>query len=272
MSGSTPPSRGRRWVKPLGIAAAVVLLVVGAVAGYLYQRAHAAPEQWQKEQARITAMDASQKRAVAERLRNRLITEWGSAEPSAEFLDTDSGSAIGQRRRFAIPYDELNVWLHVEGRSLLQALGIVLPQRVQHAMVQGTAEGNLVFAIEDDPDGGSSGGGGGGGGRVYTMTFDIDVAEDGTITSTLVSARAGRLSIPKDAATQLLTATSNTTANGGSLLNDLLTGKPVPPLDLTIDPGERGHRNGRIVGLEIDEEQIIVTRQTVRREHPDPAD
>ena len=266
MTGSTPPSRGRRWIKRVGIAAAVVLLVVGAVAGYLYQRAHAAPEQWQSEQARIIAMAPSQQKAVAERLRNRLITEWGSAEPSAEFLDTDSGSDIGQRRRFAIPYDELNVWLHVEGRSLLQALGIVLPERVQHAMVQGTAEGNLVFAIEDDPGGGS------GGGRVYTMTFDIDVAEDGTITSTLVSAQAGRLSIPNDAATQLLTATSTTTANGGSLLNDLLTGKPVPPLDLTIDPGERGHRNGRIVGLEIDEEQIIVTRQTVRREFSDEAD
>lgn len=264
MTGPKPPSGGRRWIKRLGIAALIVVVVIAAIAGYSYQRARAVPERWKKEQDRIATMAPSKQLAVAESLRNRLINEWTAAEPSAEFRETDSDSPIGQRRRFAIPYDELNVWLHVEGRSLLEGLGITLPGQVQHAMVSGTADGNLVFAIED--------GAGSGGGRIYTMTFDIDIAKDGTLTSTLLSAQAGKLDIPAEAAAQLLAATGTNSSSGGNLLGDLLTGKAVPPRDLPIDPGDQGFRDGRIVGLEVNEKQIVVTRLTIRQQRDDPPD
>ncbi|MEM1354200.1 MAG: hypothetical protein AAGC44_10780 [Planctomycetota bacterium] len=255
--------RIRKWVKRAAITLMALVLVAVLITGYLYQRAGAAPEMWTKERSRISAMAPSQQQTVTERLRNRLINEWTAAEPSSEFIKTDSGSIFGQRRRFAIPYNELNVWLHVEGRALLENLGITLPARVQHAMVSGTADGNLVFAVEDDP---------GSGGRVYTLTFKIDIADDGTVTSRLISAEAGRLSLPPETAARLLASSNSTSPDVENLLNDMMTGNPVPPRDLTIDPGAEGARDGRIVGLEVDEQQIIVTRQTVRRGDKQAAD
>lgn len=259
MNHAAPPSK-RRWLKRLGIGAVIVGILLACAGLYAYNRSNAQPESWQQERERIARMGTTEKLDMAEGLRNWLLSEWSSTEPSEEFAQGNPDSLLGQRRRFAIPYDELNVWLDVEGRSLLEAVGIGLPERVRHVIVSGTPGGKLVLSFEDQPDGK---------GRVYALTFDIGVAQDGTVTSTLTGATAGRLPLPVDAAARLIRSTSPAApANSPNLLDALLTGQPVQPQDLPIDPGEDGVRDGRIVGLEVQTDAIIVTRETVARPRP----
>lgn len=248
--------RKRRWLKRLGLSAGLSVIFLGCLGLYAYSRWNSKPEMWSQERERIARMGSDQKEAMAESLRNRLLTEWAYTEHSEEIFNGKTDSLLGQRRTFAIPYDQLNVWLDVEGRSLLEGVGIGLPERVRHVLIRGTDDGLLVLSFEDRPDGN---------GRVYSFTFNISIAGDGMVTSELVEAKAGRLSIPTDAAAGLISSTSTTGRGGPNLLDALLTGKPVRLQDIPIDPGEDGMRDGRIVGLEITPEAILVTRETVAR-------
>ena len=96
--------------------------------------------------------------------------------------------------------------------------------------------------------------------QVVALTFDIAVSDDGTVTSTLKDATAGRLPLPTETAVGLLAE------QGGQRAAELLRGEPFGPIDVPIDPSENGLRDGRLVGLEVTGNAMVVTRETVRRQ------
>ena len=95
--------------------------------------------------------------------------------------------------------------------------------------------------------------------QVVTLSFAVDVASDGMLTSTLKQATAGKLPLPISAAIEIVASQ----ADEGILL-DLMQGTPIDPIELPIDASDTG-RDGRLVGLEVTEEALVITRLTVRR-------
>jgi len=120
--------------------------------------------------------------------------------------------------------------------------------------------------------------------QVVSMSFEVDIAGDGTVTSTIKQATAGRIRLPTAAAIRLVAR--HTHRDGGAqqrgqktpgeagnnprgALVDLMRGRPVAPIQLPIDPTQDGLRDGRLVGLEVREDALLVTRETVRRDRPE---
>ena len=96
--------------------------------------------------------------------------------------------------------------------------------------------------------------------QVIALSFAVTIAEDGNLTSTLKQATAGKLPLPVGAAIDIVASQ----ADEGILL-DLMQGKPVPPVQLPIDASKDGLRDGRLVGIEVREDALVITRETVRR-------
>lgn len=236
-------------VRVLGRAFLVlfVLLCIAALVGYFGWSGR--PAHWADQQARIQAMPQPQREQVSEALMNRLLNQWSQSPPNATTIE----ELIGQRNTLEIPFEELNIWLAEEGIELLTEVDIKMPRSVKGAMIDSPGDG--LLRITCDLDNGKIQ-------QVVSMSFDIAVAEDGTVTSTLQSAAAGRLPLPTQAAVDLIAQRGD----AGARLLALMQGTPVGPVDIPIDPSKDGLRDGRLVGLQVREDALIVTRETVRRE------
>ncbi|MGB0768962.1 MAG: hypothetical protein ACPGYV_14785, partial [Phycisphaeraceae bacterium] len=162
---------------------------------------------------------------------------------------------FGHRKTIEIPYDDLNVWIANEGTQLLEEIGVDLPRSVKGAMVDAPRDG--VVRISFEIDGRNSE-------QVLTLSFAIAVGDDGTVTSELVGATAGRMPLPTQTAIDLIAAR----ADGHTTLIDLMTGQPVAPVDVPIDPSKDGVRDGRLVGLTVRTDALVVTRETIERQQP----
>ncbi|MEO0477623.1 MAG: hypothetical protein AAF085_16890 [Planctomycetota bacterium] len=185
---------------------------------------------------------------MSESLRNRLLKQWSDPGEKTPVTEAD---LFGHRRTIAIPYDELNTWVQAEGITLLEEVGVSIPDGATTAMIDSPGGGLLRISFEVSVDGVE---------QVIALSFAVTIAKDGTLTSTLEQATAGRLPLPVGTAIDLIASQ----ADSGILL-DLMQGTPLPPIELPIDASEDGLRNGRLVGLQVNADAMIVTRETVRR-------
>ena len=251
MSDAPTTTKQRNGGRLLGIAFLVLFATVciTAIAGYFGFRSK--PDYWNEQRERIAQMSDEQRIATSEKLMNRLLDQWSEAPANA----TTADDLIGQRTSIHIPYQELNVWLDQEGIGLLTDIGVQMPKSVKGAMVDSAGEGLLRVSCEIKTEKIE---------QVVSVTFDIKVADDGEVISKLVRARAGLLPIPKDKAIDLIAKRANESESGGRMLA-LLTGTPIKAIDIPIDPSEDGLRDGRLVGLEVLKDAMVITRETVRR-------
>ncbi|MBX2850174.1 MAG: hypothetical protein KTR15_00345 [Phycisphaeraceae bacterium] len=241
-------SRGAR-VLGLGFAALFVLLCIAALIVYLGW--HSKPAHWDKEQSRLAGVPDTQRQAISASLRNRLLKQWSDPGEKTPVTEAD---LFGHRRVIEIPYDELNTWIQTEGLDLLAEIDVEVPDSATTAMIDSPGGGLLRISFEVAADNVQ---------QVIALSFAVRIAEDGTLTSTLKQATAGRLPLPVEAAIDMVASQ----ADDGILL-DLMQGKAVEPIELPIDASDTG-RDGRLVGLEVTDEALIITRETVRRKRAD---
>lgn len=248
MSSSSATKR-KRGVRVLGYCflGVFLLLCLASLLGYLAYNGK--PEYYTDQQARINAMSDEERETVSTSIRNHVLTEWSAVDEDTPFGDQDA--MIGQRRTFEIPYEDLNVWLAEEGIDLLAEVGIRMPKSVKSAMVDAADDG--LLRISCDFDNGKMQ-------QVVALVFTINVSDDGTVVSTLEKATTGRLPLPTQTAIDLIAKRSSS-----SMMLDMMQGTPAGPIQLPIDASEDGLRDGRLVGLEIREDAMVITRETVRR-------
>lgn len=245
---SSTSDKRSRGVRVLGLAFAA-LFVLLAIAGLIaYLGFHGTPQHWQQEQARLAGLSAEQLNASSESFRNEFMTQWGNPGDKTPTTEAD---LFGQRQDIRVPFDDLNTWIKAEGSKLLQEIDKRLPNVAPSAMVDTPGDGLLRFSFEvmvkKKP-------------QIITMSFDMSIAQDGALISTLKQATAGKLPLPVDTAISLVASKTDE-----KLVLDLMQGNPIPPLELPIDPSEDGLRDGRIIGLKVTDEAVIITRETVRR-------
>jgi hypothetical protein len=245
---STAANRSR-GVRVLGLlfAALFVLLCVAALIAYLGFQGK--PEHWEAEQNRIAELPEANRLSMSESLRNRLLRQWSDPGEKTPVTEVD---LFGHRQRIEIQFDELNTWIKTEGLELLEAIEIQVPESATTAMVDSPGGGLLRISFEVTTEDIR---------QVITLSFAITVAEDGTLTSTLKQASAGKLPLPVSTAISIIASQ----ADDGILL-DLMRGDPIAPIELPIDPSKDGVRDGRIVALEVTDAALIITRETVQRQ------
>ncbi|MEM6258177.1 MAG: hypothetical protein AAGI37_07675 [Planctomycetota bacterium] len=242
-----------RGVRVLGLSFAALFVLLCTMTTFIYLRWQGKPEHWEQEQLRIAALSEAQQEAISESLRNRLLTQWSDPGDKAPVTEAD---LFGQRRTIEIPYAELNTWIKAEGVGLLRAVGVEVPESTPTAMIDSHGDGLLRISFEVDREEIH---------QVITLSFMMSIAEDGTLTSTLERASAGRLPLPASAAIELVASQTER----GDLL-DLMRGNPVGPIEFPIDASKNGLRDGRLVGLEVREDALLITRETIRRNMTKP--
>jgi hypothetical protein len=246
MSMSSDRSRG---VRVLSLAFASLFVLLCLIAVLIYLGWHGKPAHWEAEQTRLAAVSQAERQAVSESFQNRFLTKWSDPGEATPVTEDD---LFGQRAEITVPFDELNTWIQSEGLSLLEELGVEMPATAPTLMIDSPGDGLLRISFEIVAENVQ---------QVVTLSFLIAIDADGTITSTLKRATAGRLPLPTDTAIEIIASQSDE-----GLLMDLMRGEPIDPLQLPIDPSRDGLRDGRIVGLEVTNDAMLLTRETVRRD------
>jgi hypothetical protein len=245
---STTAAKRSRGVRVLGLAFLALFLLLYGVALIVYLGWHGKPAHWEKEQSRLAAVPDTQRQAISTSLRNRLLKQWSDPGERTPVTEAD---LFGHRRVIDIPYDELNTWIQTEGLDLLAEIDVEVPDSATTAMIDSPGGGLLRISFEVAVDQVQ---------QVIALSFAVTISEDGTLTSTLKQATAGKLPLPVGTAVDIIASQ----ADEGILL-DLMQGKPVPPIELPIDASKDGLRDGRLIGLEVREDALVITRETVRR-------
>lgn len=237
-------SKRKRGVRVLGLSFLTLFigLCLSAVIAYFVYNGR--PGYWQQQQARIDAMSQTERQAVSESLHARVANGWTAADNDWPATEAD---LYGHRSTIEIPYEDLNVWLAEEGIGLLTQIGIKLPKSVKAAMVDSAGDGLLRISCDIERKQRR---------QIIALTFEVKVSDDGQITSTLKGATAGRLPMPTKVATDLIAQRGD----GEGLMVGLTQGKPVGPLELPIDKA----RSGRLIALEVRDDALVVTRETVK--------
>ncbi|MFK7789736.1 MAG: hypothetical protein AB8C95_09630 [Phycisphaeraceae bacterium] len=240
---SATSDKRSRGVRVLGLSFVILFLLLGITALLLYLSFQGRPSHWESEQARLAEVSDAQREAISESLRNRLMTQWSDPGDKTPVTEAD---LFGNRRTIEMPYAELNTWIQTEGIELLAEVGIKVPDSAPSAMIDSPGNSLLRISFEvktKDID------------QIIALSFAVTIADDGTLTSTLKQATAGRLPLPVNTAIDIVASQ----ANDGILL-DLMQGRPVAPIELPIDKS----RAGRLVGLEVQPDALVITRETVR--------
>lgn len=237
----------RPGVRVLGLGFGLLLALLCAAAVVVYLGWYGRPAHWDHEQQRLAELTDEQRQAISESLRNRLITQWSSFGDRDPFKGADP---FGQETTIEIPFDQLNTWIQTEGIDLLAEIGVKVPKTATTAMIDSPGDRLLRISFEATTQGVK---------QVITLSFAVAIEKDGKLTSTLMQTTAGKLPLPVGTAIELVASQ----AEEGVLL-DLMRGTPIDPVQLPIDASESG-RDGRIIGLEVTETAMILTRQTVAR-------
>lgn len=246
MSSTTAASRSR-GVRVLGLSFAALFVLLCGTALLVHLGWQGRPAHWDNEQQRLAELSETQRDAISESLRNRLLTQWSDY---GDTIPTRPDDLFGHQRKIEIPFKELNTWIKTEGLELLAEIDVEVPETATSAMIDSPGDGLLRISFEVTTQQVQ---------QVVTLSFAVDVASDGTLTSTLKRATAGKLPLPVSAAIEIVASQ----ADEGILL-DLMQGTPIAAIELPIDTSDTG-RDGRLVGLEVTEESLIITRMTVRR-------
>lgn len=264
---ATSPQRRRMSKRRLfGLFLLGFLLVAGTMLAVKYRQWRATPSYWEDYAQQLKAMPDQQKREVAESFRNRLLEQWNAPDAGAtpealiEAMRNDD-DLVGETRTITIPYNEFNIWLEAEARGVMEDRGTPLPPTVRQAMVTSDGHGHLILAIDyrsKDVN------------QVFSFVLDIDINADAQVISRVVEVRGGRLELPRDSAVSMVREQlAREGAGGGDAILKLLTGEPFGPVDIPLDPSAEGVRDGRIVGIAINDDALQLTRTTVRRQPPE---
>ena len=246
---SETAAKRSRGVRVLGLSFAALFVLLCGVALTIHLGWNRRPAHWDQERQRVAELSEAQRAAVSESLRNRLLKQWSDPGEKTPVTEAD---LFGHRRTIEIPYDELNTWVQAEGVGLLEEVGVNIPEEATTAMIDSPGNSLLRISFEVMVDGVE---------QVIALSFVVTIADDGTLTSTLEHATAGRLPLPVNTAIDLVASQ----AEPGYLL-DLMQGNPIDPIELPIDASEDGLRDGRLVGLDVREDALVITRETVRRQ------
>ena len=244
---SETAAKRSRGVRVLGLCFAALFVLLCSAALLIHLGWNSRPLHWEQERRRVAELSDAQREAVSESLRNRLLKQW--SDPG-EKTPTTEADLFGHRRTIEIPYDELNTWVQAEGVGLLEEVGVNIPDEATTTMIDSPGNGLLRISFQiiiDDVE------------QVVALSFAVTIADDGILTSTLEEATVGRLPMPVNTAIDIVAGQ----VESGDLL-DLMQGNPIDPIELPIDVSDTG-RDGRLVGLEVREDTMIITRETVRR-------
>ena len=255
-TNAKPKRRRRRW-RRFWVFLLIIFAIVGVYAGLKWR---AQPDYWVQNREMLATLPEAHKRQRAGSFMGRISEEWsafGEATPQELIESPDAaGRVLGDERTIVIPFDDLNIMLEVEMPGILASQGAPLPDAFKGMMVTSDGDGRLIVAFEYDGDVH----------QVFSLTLEIEVNDRGKITSRLTRARGGELSLPRDTALERIAEIiGGERAVGEIKLMKLFTGQPFGPMDLPIDPGEGGVRNGRITGIEIQDDALHITRLTVAR-------
>ena len=245
---SETAAKRSRGVRVLGMSFAALFVLLCGIALVVHLGWNRRPAHWEQERQRFAELSDAQREAVSESLRNRLLKQWSDPGEKTPVTEAD---LFGHHREIEIPYDELNTWVQAEGVGLLEEVGVNIPKEATTAMIDSPGSGLLRISFEVTIDGVK---------QVVALSFAMTIADNGILTSTLEQATAGRLPLPVNTAIDIVASQ----AESGYLLN-LVQGTPIGPIELPIDASEDGLRDGRLVGLDIREDALVITRETVRR-------
>lgn len=238
--------RGKRLLRTAYLLVFVLVSVI-AVAGFFAY--HRAPSHWTQQQQRIEGLSVQQREQISELLFNRATTQWSKAPPEATTVD----DLIGHRSSLEIKYEELNVWLAEQGIALLSDVGVASPRSVRGVMIDSPGDGLLRISCDIKTNTIE---------QVIGLTFDIDVQDDGAVVSKLTSASVGLLPLPTEQAIGMIAKRENE----AGLLHALMSGTPTGPIDIPIDASKDGLRDGRLVGFDVYDDRLVITRETVLRD------
>ncbi|MFI4860737.1 MAG: hypothetical protein ACIAXF_08670 [Phycisphaerales bacterium JB063] len=257
-----PPPRRRRLFRYAALAVLVLLLGGLVFAGFKYTQWTAEPSYWQENSKMLAMLPAEQKRERADTFLGRFGKEWsafGEAQSTQDLIESPDAAdrVLGDTRTIIIPYDDLNILLEVELPAILESQGMPLPDSVKGIMVTSDGRGRIIVAFEYDAPKLK---------QVFSLTLEVSATPAGIITSNLVAARGGELTLPRAQALDRIGEIIGGDREWGEIrLMKLFTGQPFGPMDVPIDPGDDGIRNGRITGIEVHDDAIHLTRTTVAR-------
>ena len=264
-SGSPKRPRKRRVLRLFILIALTLILIAILYGGFKYRQWSARPSYWQQNTQMLGDIPIAEKRQRAESFMGDFAVEWnafgeGAIDPRTDRIADAAQLVLGNTRTIIIPFEDLNILLEVEMPAILESQGTPLPSTVKGIMVTSDGHGRLIVAFEyDGPEVH----------QVFSMTLDVTVNDRGVMTSTLVSAQGGELTLPHGAAMDRLgEIIGGERAWGDIKLMKLFTGQPFGPMDVPIDRGDGGIRSGRITGIEIHDDAIHLTRTTVPRHRP----
>ncbi|XAL99641.1 hypothetical protein OT109_18935 [Phycisphaeraceae bacterium D3-23] len=256
------PPRKRRLLRRVGFVLFTLIVVGLVLAGFKYKQWTAKPSYWQANSEMLAMLPAEQKQERAGSFLARFGHEWsafGEEHAIQDLIESPDAEArlLGDTRTIIIPYDDLNILLEVEMPAILESQGTPLPDAVKGIMVTSDGHGRLIVAFEYDGPNLH---------QVFSMTLDVTATPAGIITSNLVSARGGELTLPRAQALERIGEIVGGEREFGEVrLMKLFTGQAFGPMDVPIDSGDNSGRNGRITGIEIHDDAIHLTRKTVAR-------
>lgn len=251
MSDDSPsPRQPRKRIVRIALLLIFALASVTGVSIYFaYQRQ---PGHWTTQQQRIKSLSREERQQISQSLFNRATTQWSKAPDHAVKVE----DLIGHRTALEVSYEELNIWLAEDGVALLSDIGIEMPRSIRGAMVDSPGDGLLRISCDIKTPRLE---------QVVTLTFKIEIDDAGKVVSELISASAGLLPLPTDRAISLITKRDR----GDGLLQALMSGSPTGPIDVPIDASKDGLRDGRLVGFEVYDDRVVITRETVLRSRTD---
>ena len=187
---SSTSNKRSRGIRVLGLAFAV-LLVLLCIAAFVAWRFQGTPDHWKREQARLADLSDAQQQATSQSFRNQFITLWGNPGDKTPATEAD---LFGHRQEIKVPYTELNTWIKAEGVAMLTEFGVKVPKSASALMVDSPGDDLLRVSFEILYKGAP---------QIISLSFDLSIASDGTLTSTLKQATAGKMPLPVGTAIDL---------------------------------------------------------------------
>ncbi|MEM9295383.1 MAG: hypothetical protein AAGA57_06240 [Planctomycetota bacterium] len=255
-ASSKEAKKSGRWWK---IAALVVIGVSTVLGGLAVLGWSSKPSGWAEMNRRLEGMDAVQRATLAESVENRLVSAWATPsgaqtaeEYYAQVVAGEAGATPAAPQTVRVEIDELNAWLDVRLRKLVEHQGQAYPAWLHSVRVWTEGE-ELVLGVRvqrSEVD------------QVFSFALGFETPSDGGETVMRVEgARAGLLPVPLSQLAERLGSDkgSGRRATARKLLDDLQEGVAVGDWVSKLDPD----RPVRVSAVRVSDGVIEVERQPV---------